>query len=109
MAANPEASTCFNFNSDILDDILNADLNRSVGEVQISVDTMDNVLSFGNLYPNFIKVDAEGADLEILTEAENALAKNCFGVFVEMSFAERHKGAPLFGEIEKFLRAHILY
>jgi FkbM family methyltransferase len=104
LAANPEASTCFNFNSDVLDEFLNADLNRSVGEVQISVDTMDNVLSSGNLWPDFIKVDAEGADLEILKGAENALAKNCFGVFVEVSFAERHKGAPLFGEIDKFLR-----
>jgi hypothetical protein len=104
LATNPEASTCFQFNADVLVDFLNADLNRSVDEVLISVDSMDNVLSSGCLWPDFIKVDAECADLEVLKGAENALAKNCLGVFVEVSFAKRHKGAPLFGEVDNFLQ-----
>jgi FkbM family methyltransferase len=104
LAVNPEASTCFKFNSDFFGDFVIADSNMSVGEVQILVDCMDNVLSIDNLWPDFIKVDAEGADLEILKGAESILTKNCFGVFVEVSFANRHKEAPFFGDIDKFLR-----
>lgn len=104
LAVNPEASTVYQFNDDFLNDFSNASLNKAVAEQLISVDSMDNVLGPSRQWPDFIKVDAEGADLEILKGAERCLQQNCLGIFIEVSFAERHKGSAFFGETDNFLR-----
>ncbi len=104
LAKNPEASTIYKFNDDVLNDFSNADLHKVVSEEVISVDSMDNILSPSEKWPDFIKVDAEGADLDILKGAGKCLNKNCLGVFVEVSFVERHKGAGFFGDTDKFMR-----
>jgi hypothetical protein len=75
-----------------------------VGEDSIRLDTMEHALA-GKTPPDFIKTDAEGADLAILVGAETILKQSCVGLQVEASFVERHKGAPLFSDIDGFLRA----
>jgi FkbM family methyltransferase len=104
LAKNPEASTIYQFNDDVLKDFSNADLNKAVAEEIISVDSMDNVLFASEKWPDFIKVDAEGADLDVLNGARECLNTNCLGVFVEVSFVERHKGAGFFGDTDKLMR-----
>lgn len=106
LAVNPEASSVYQFNDYFIDDFLNADLHKVVGSESIAVDTMDSILVSSRHLPDFIKVDTEGADLEILKGAKNCLEENCLGVFIEVSFAERHKDAPFFSDTEIFLREH---
>ena len=106
LAANPEASSVFEFNDEFFQDFLNAPLHKVMGRETVVLDSMENVLGSSGQLPDFIKVDAEGADLEILRGAETYLRQGCLGVFIEVSFVERHKGAPYFSERNMYMRAH---
>ncbi len=101
----PAASSIYPLHKDNLCSFLNASCHEVVDSKTIIVDTLQNLLKGKlNLSPDFIKVDAEGADLNILKGAENFLKTSCLGVQVEASFYERHKGAPFFSDIDAYLR-----
>jgi len=53
--------------------------------------------------PDFLKLDAEGAELEILQAAPAALA-NLVGIKTEVSFLPLRTGQPLAADIDRFLR-----
>lgn len=77
---------------------------RPAGEVTVSVRTLDGVLAERDGWtPDFIKVDVEGADLEVLHAGATALA-HCFGVQIEVSFLDRNVGSPMYGVVDQWLR-----
>ena len=51
---------------------------------------------------DFLSIDTQGSELEILQHAENVLS-NCVGVKLEVAFVRRYLDQPLFGEIDTFL------
>lgn len=53
---------------------------------------------------DFIKLDTEGAEYDILLGAKMALSKSVFGISLEMLFNRQRIGEPLFSEIDLFLR-----
>lgn len=53
----------------------------------------------------FIKIDAQGGALNILTGALAALGQT-LGVEAEIELAPMYDGEPLFGEVDAFLRSH---
>ena len=55
--------------------------------------------------PDYLSIDTQGTELEILHGADETLAKNVLAVFVEVGFAPTYEGQPMFSEIEGFLRA----
>ena len=65
------------------------------------LDSLDNLLK--NYLVDFIKVDTEGADYEILLGAKKKLKKT-LGVYVECQLIERYLGTKSFSEIELLLR-----
>ena len=78
---------------------------RPSGNVPVTVRTLDDVLAEHNGWtPDFIKVDVEGADIEVLQAGEIALT-NSFGVQLEVSFLDRNEGAPNYGEADQWLRS----
>jgi FkbM family methyltransferase len=99
----PPASSVYPPNSSILESFLNARCHEVVAIESIAVQAMETSLA-GKIPPHFIKVDAEGADLEILRGARSLLISSCVGVQVEVQFIERNKGAPLFGQTDEFLQ-----
>jgi FkbM family methyltransferase len=54
---------------------------------------------------DFMKLNVQGAELEILKGAEHAL-ESVTGLQVEVSFVESYLGRPFFADIDIFLRAH---
>lgn len=54
---------------------------------------------------DFMKLNVQGAELEILRGAERSL-DHVTGIQVEMSFVESYFGRPFFADIDVFLRAH---
>ena len=52
----------------------------------------------------FIKIDTQGTELEVLKSAENTLKKNCKSLLVEVSFCELYSKQSFFSEIEFYLR-----
>ena len=75
------------------------------GEASVQVDTLDNCLAAaGDGRLDFLKVDVEGAELEVFRGAEAVLRRAVLGVRLEVNFSPRHAGAPLFGELDSFLQ-----
>jgi FkbM family methyltransferase len=54
---------------------------------------------------DFMKLNVQGAELEILRGASNSL-RHVTGIQVEMSFVESYIGRPFFADIDIFLRSH---
>ncbi|MCG3204383.1 MAG: hypothetical protein KCHDKBKB_01098 [Elusimicrobia bacterium] len=73
--------------------------------VQVSVDTLDHALNSVHVAPDFMKLDVQGAEIEVLRGAEESL-DSLLGLEVEVEFAEVYKGQPLFSHIDEFMRSH---
>jgi FkbM family methyltransferase len=60
--------------------------------------------SFG-IRPHFIKLDTQGSELAILEGASDCL-DSVIGIEIETELAPMYKEAPLFSEVDAFLRNH---
>jgi FkbM family methyltransferase len=81
---------------------------HKVGELTVPVTTLDEVV-FERLSddPNvgeFIKIDTQGTELEILKGGTRTLSERTVAVIAEVSFCELYDGQGLFTELEGFLR-----
>ncbi|WP_028981231.1 FkbM family methyltransferase [Sporocytophaga myxococcoides] len=82
---------------------------RKTGEVFTPVRRLDDYVHENNLpYPQLMKLDVEGYELEVLKNASECL-KRCQYLILEVSFSERHKGQALFHEIISFLGKNNFY
>lgn len=78
------------------------DLDRGldvIGRRQLDADTLDAVIAAGNLpAPDFLSLDTQGTEFEILAAAPRALASAC-GLIVEVEFIEMYRGQKRFQEV----------
>jgi len=56
--------------------------------------------------PNLIKLDVQGAELDILRAVRPEHWQNVIAVQAEVEFVEFYRGQPLFAEVDGFMRAH---
>jgi FkbM family methyltransferase len=72
------------------------------------VDTiaLDDLAAAGELPQpvDFLKIDTQGSELEILRSGEAAVLDDVLGIAVEVEFRELYRGQPLFGDVEQYLR-----
>ena len=52
---------------------------------------------------DLIKIDVQGAEIDILKGASTKQLGRCFAIEIEVSFLDTYKGAPTFGDVNKFL------
>lgn len=57
-------------------------------------------------YVDFVKIDTEGTELEVLTGAERLVNTSVLGIECEVFFHETHQGRCLFSDLDTFLRRH---
>ena len=75
-----------------------------MSETTLETTTLSAALaSIGLCSADFIKVDAEGAELEILQGAQELLP-SLQGILSEMRFTKKFCGCPEYWEVEKYLR-----
>lgn len=78
-------------------DLRCADWFEVVDEIQVEVTTLD-VAAAGTTF-DLVKLDAQGADLDVLRGGEAALA-GALGLFVEVQFEAFYEDQALFGEVQ---------
>jgi FkbM family methyltransferase len=104
LTSAPFASSIYRHNSDLLRSFLVWPWHEPAGEATVQVDTLQNCIdTHPDWQPDFLKVDTEGADLDVLRGAGRVI-DSLLGLQVEVSFQRRHLGAPFFADIDVFLR-----
>ncbi|MEI8631921.1 FkbM family methyltransferase [Vibrio sp. PP-XX7] len=74
-------------------------------EIEVECDTLDNILKTNNLSLDYIKLDTQGSELDILKGGILALEKDIFAVEAEVEFNELYQNQPMFADVDSFLRA----
>ena len=67
----------------------------------------DSFASENNIqYVDFVKLDTEGSELDILEGAVETLKQSVLGISCEALFSPWHKGQRVFADLDSFLRSH---
>ena len=103
----PDSAGLYRSNMNFFNRLLNRDNAETINERLINVDTLDNALKQENVARlNFLKLDAEGAELDILQGANLTLSDpRLFGILSEFQFHPEINGSPTFWELDKFLQS----
>jgi FkbM family methyltransferase len=73
--------------------------------IRVAVNTLDSELESKGVHSiDFIKLDVQGSELDILSGGRKIL-QTVFGVEVEVEFQPLYSEQPLFGDIDKYLRS----
>jgi FkbM family methyltransferase len=76
-----------------------------VKSVDININTLDSLNNKEKLPPvDFLSIDAQGAELDIINGASKMLKSSTIGIVCEVEFAELYSGQPLFCDIQDRLR-----
>jgi len=106
VTALPDSSGFYPPDTNFCQRLVNAGANLSVVKT-VEMDTVD-FDSFANENGinevDFIKLDTEGSELDILKGAIGVLKKSVVGLSIEVEFCPFHKGQPLFSDVDSFLR-----
>ncbi len=103
---SPARSSLYHPNYEMISEIYGG---RGAYEVErvdeIDVTTLDLLLEQGALpAPNFIKLDTQGCELDILKGATTALEGPLLALETEVEFLPLYRGQPLFADVDSFLR-----
>jgi len=73
---------------------------------RISCRTLDSIIKEleNKITYHFLKIDAQGAEYEILVGAQEFLENNCLGLHLELFTIPLYKGIKLLPEVEDYLR-----
>lgn len=103
-AQHPVCSSLYEPNETLIDFFNGLDLVKLKEKHTLQTCDLDTFVEKENLEPiDFIKIDVQGAELEIFQGAENAL-KNVSMIVSEVEFAPIYKDQPLFSDVDIFLR-----
>ncbi len=100
----PVASSVYEPNPELLKDFPAAAALMTVVERRaMTTVSLDEVCAEEGLVPDYLKVDVEGAELDVLQGAE-AATDGSLMLDVEIEFAELFRGQPLFADVDGHLR-----
>lgn len=83
---------------------------EEVGEWPLETDTLDAALSGddmkGQRWAEFLKIDTQGTEYDILQGSLQTLARETVAVVAEVAFCELYQGQKLFSDVEALMRQH---
>ena len=106
ITGHPDSSSLLAVNTAFFADFIAKSGMEEVASASIEVDTLDRLLNGKpELSPDFLKIDVEGAELEVLKGGSQALVGTVMGLKIETAFVELHMGRPLLWQIDEFMRS----
>lgn len=104
----PSNTSVFPPNSDLISPLAPDDESMKVVRVEeVDASTLDaSLASYGVDSLDFLKLDTQGSELDILRGGERVVSEGLFGVEVEVEFARLYVGQPLFPDVHEFLTGH---
>lgn len=100
-----ENSSCYLPNRELLDRFPKPNRFDVIEETTLKCRALDEFLHEENLSDvDFVKLDTQGSELKILQGATSILEQSVFGLEIEVCFNELYKNAPLFSDIDLFVR-----
>ena len=72
-------------------------------KIKLQTTTLSNIFREHSIKPDFIKIDTQGAELNILRGAADFL-DSALGLELEVEFQEMYVGQPLFSDVDSFVR-----
>lgn len=73
--------------------------------IEIEVTTLDEFYLTAHLREiDFLQIDVQGADLDVLQGSKNLLKQSILGVQIEVEFSSLYVNQPLFADIDSYLR-----
>lgn len=105
VAAAPMCSSLYAPNQAYCDLFHNlGNLVRTVRKARLDTVSLDHFVEHGGIGPiDFIKIDVQGAELEIFQGGAGAL-KDVLAIVTEVEFEPIYLGQPLFGDVSAYLR-----
>ena len=101
-----EVSSIYKPNFNLLSKYKDEDRFKILQSISLQADSLNNLLEKEQILEiDFMKVDTQGSELEILKGASNFL-DSLIGLEVEVEFVEIYKDQPLFPEVNEFIESH---
>jgi FkbM family methyltransferase len=97
-------------NTSFLDQFALASLFQIERQLTVLTATLtDSLAAAGVDSPDFIELDTQGTELEILSGAERLIASSVVGLQVEVEFGPMYVDQPLFPDVDQYLRDRRYY
>jgi FkbM family methyltransferase len=104
VARFPDSSSLLPNNSALVSRFAMAEYLEQIGTASVATTDVESFMTERGLdYIDFMKLDVEGAELEVLRGAHRVLGQSLLGLSVEVWFQEEHVGRPLFSDIDAYL------
>tara|TARA_B100000315_G_C14478603_1_gene541813 strand:+ start:117 stop:1082 length:966 start_codon:yes stop_codon:yes gene_type:complete len=98
---NPECSSIIKPNLEYVNNFSKSERFEIQKKIQVKTTTIDYEFKLDKV-PNFVKIDTQGSELEILKGSTKSL-KSILGLEIECEFFQLYENQPLFTDIQKFL------
>jgi len=98
ISATAPSSSMYPANESVLGRFADFELVRTVRTTELETTTVDSL----KLPVDFLKMDAEGAELEIMKGAKETIKNTVLGLCLEVMFQPWRQGAPTFDRVHQF-------
>jgi len=93
-------------NGEVLAELAWGDGHKVVRTLEVPCKTVDTVAKENDVRPDFLKLDTQGTELDILQATSAEVINGLVGIELEVSFLQVYEGQALFSETDAFLRRH---
>lgn len=100
-----QVSSIYKPNTDFINLFPDANRFDIISSEAISFNNLDNIIDVDNHDIDFIKLDVQGAEVNILKGADKVLSGHVIGLEVEVEFHPIYQDQPLFGDISELLKS----
>jgi FkbM family methyltransferase len=102
LTRKPRCSSLYPPNRDVIDRFPDADRYDVIGTEPIACTTVDRALGELGARMEFIKIDTQGTELDVLRGARASL-DSCLGIEVEVEFQPLYAGAAVFRDVDRYI------